>query len=105
MPACVVKEEKHKNNKKKEAYFQVQNTIQKQGHVSSSFVGIGLHPVSTVAHKAYQTLERYLTWSCVIEKANHRKQVLDSNAASSQLSGSQTANSLALLLFLSFATS
>lgn len=74
MPVCVVE-------KKKEACFQVQN-IQKQGHVSSSFVGVGLHPVPTMLYKAYQTLKWYLTWSYSIEKANHIKQVLDSNAAS-----------------------
>lgn len=72
----------HVVENKKEAYFEVQNIIQKQGHVSSSFVGVGLHPVLTMLYKAYQTLKWYLTWSYSIEKANHIKQVLDSDAAS-----------------------
>lgn len=68
---------------KKEAYFQVQNIIQKQSHVSGSFVGVGLHPVPTTLYKAYEPLQWYLTWSYTIEKADCMKQVLCSNAASS----------------------
>lgn len=63
--------------------FQIQNIIRKQSHTSSSFLGFGLHPVSTMLYKAYQPLLRYLTWSYTIEKADCIKQVLCSNAASS----------------------
>lgn len=63
--------------------FQVQNIIQKQSHVSGSFVGVGLHPVPTTLYKAYEPLQWYLTWSYTIEKADCMKQVLCSNAASS----------------------
>lgn len=36
--------------KRKRPIFQVQNIIQKQGHVSSSFVGVRLHPVPTMLY-------------------------------------------------------